>query len=138
MSRVWGCEASQGVAQVSAERELSYIGLRQSRTRRCRRVKAARECGEVGRGYTEPAGRVVASDRKQSRTLRRGAKLRGGGHLGWERVEFELLRPRATEPPERAEPDSGAGMWRLESVQSADRIPGTYDFVKVVKALLSV
>ncbi|KAH8976401.1 hypothetical protein EDB86DRAFT_2841049 [Lactarius hatsudake] len=40
MSRVWGCEASQGIAQVSAERELS--------------VKAARECGEVGRGYMEP------------------------------------------------------------------------------------
>ncbi|KAH9027532.1 hypothetical protein EDB83DRAFT_2319687 [Lactarius deliciosus] len=82
MSRIWGCEASQGVAQVSAERELS--------------VKAARECGKVGRGYMEPAGWVVASDQKRSRTLQRSAKLRRGGYLGRERVEFELLRPRAS------------------------------------------
>ncbi|KAH9021884.1 hypothetical protein EDB85DRAFT_1895455 [Lactarius pseudohatsudake] len=99
MSRVWGCEASQDVAQVCAERELSDIGPRQSRTRRCRRVKAAPECGEVGRGYMWPVGRVVASDRKQSRTLRRGAKLRRGGRLGRERDEFEFLRPRASAAP---------------------------------------
>ncbi|KAH8982453.1 hypothetical protein EDB86DRAFT_3126730 [Lactarius hatsudake] len=82
MSRVWGCEVSQGVAQVSAERELS--------------VKAARDCSEVGRGYMEPASWVVASDRKQSRTLQRSAKLRRSGRLGQERVGFELLRPRAS------------------------------------------
>ncbi|KAH8991064.1 hypothetical protein EDB86DRAFT_2830944 [Lactarius hatsudake] len=61
-------------------------------------AKAARECGEVRRGYTEPEDRVVRSDRKWSRTLVRGAKLRRGGRQGWERVRFESLRPRMSAP----------------------------------------
>ncbi|KAH9004674.1 hypothetical protein EDB86DRAFT_1976459 [Lactarius hatsudake] len=40
----------RGVMQASAERELSYIGLRRSRTRGAQRARAARECSEVGNG----------------------------------------------------------------------------------------
>ncbi|KAH9024711.1 hypothetical protein EDB84DRAFT_1440596 [Lactarius hengduanensis] len=42
-----GCEAVQDVVQASVEREMSYVGLQQSRTRQCQRVTAMRECGEV-------------------------------------------------------------------------------------------
>ncbi|KAH9016487.1 hypothetical protein EDB85DRAFT_2279935 [Lactarius pseudohatsudake] len=60
-------------------------------------AKAARECGGVGTaGYTEPEGRVVASNWKWSRTLRRGTKLCVHGRQGRERVGFELLRTRAS------------------------------------------
>ncbi|KAH9024067.1 hypothetical protein EDB85DRAFT_1894510 [Lactarius pseudohatsudake] len=89
-------KVSEGVAQASAGRELLYIGPRRLQMCRCRRAKTARECGEVGRGYTEPEGRVVASDRKRSHMLRHGVKLRIGGRWGRERLGFESLRPRAS------------------------------------------
>ncbi|KAH8993868.1 hypothetical protein EDB86DRAFT_3170569 [Lactarius hatsudake] len=80
----WGCKAAQGVVQpavhASAGREMS--------------AKVARECGEVGRGYTEPESRVVASDWKWSRKLLRGVKLCRGGRRSRERVRFESLRLR--------------------------------------------
>ncbi|KAH9009336.1 hypothetical protein EDB85DRAFT_1903124 [Lactarius pseudohatsudake] len=44
----------------------------------------------------EPEGRVVARDRKWSRTLLRGVKLRIGGRLGRERIAFESLRMRTS------------------------------------------
>ncbi|KAH9033647.1 hypothetical protein EDB84DRAFT_1676313 [Lactarius hengduanensis] len=56
-----GCEASQAVAQASAECELSYVGPRRSRTRRCRNAKAARECGEVGNGNGVVWSQVVGN-----------------------------------------------------------------------------
>ncbi|KAH8981660.1 hypothetical protein EDB92DRAFT_1969921 [Lactarius akahatsu] len=62
----------------------------------CRRDKAAHECGDVRRGYMEPKGRVVASDRKRSRTLARGANLRRGGRRGSKCVGFQSLRPCAS------------------------------------------
>ncbi|KAH8981095.1 hypothetical protein EDB86DRAFT_2835041 [Lactarius hatsudake] len=146
MSRVWGCEASQGIAQVSAERELS--------------VKAARECSEVGRGYMESASWVVASDQKQSRTLQRSAKLRRSGRLGRERIGFELLRPCAsaarwgmqgmnlTELPRPSEMRVVDPVCHRATVgqktvhgQHSNRLypfPGTYDFVEVVKGRLKV
>ncbi|KAH8978909.1 hypothetical protein EDB86DRAFT_2836365 [Lactarius hatsudake] len=42
----------------------------------------------------EPEGEVVGNGRKWSRTLRRGANIWISGRRGWERVEFESLRPR--------------------------------------------
>ncbi|KAH9072190.1 hypothetical protein EDB83DRAFT_2313278 [Lactarius deliciosus] len=92
--RVWVCEASQGVARASAGHEMSYMSPWGSRTRRCRRAKAARGCGDVGRGYTEPEGWAVASDRKRSHMLLRGMKLRICCRLGRECVALESLRPR--------------------------------------------
>ncbi|KAH8978531.1 hypothetical protein EDB86DRAFT_3248946 [Lactarius hatsudake] len=143
---VWGCEASQGITQVSVERELL--------------VKATRECSEVRRGYMEPASWVVASDRKQSRTLQRSAKLCRSGRLGWECVGFELLRPRAsaacwgtqgmnlTELPRPSEmrgvdPIRCRAMVSQKTVhgQHSNRLypfPGTYDFIEVVKGRLKV
>ncbi|KAH8984490.1 hypothetical protein EDB86DRAFT_2833511 [Lactarius hatsudake] len=90
-------DASQGVAQASARRELSHMSPWQSRIRRCGSAKAARKCGEVGSGYTEPKGWVVGSGRKRSRTIQRSAKLWISGHRGRERVGLELLRSRTSE-----------------------------------------
>ncbi|KAH8978862.1 hypothetical protein EDB86DRAFT_2836371 [Lactarius hatsudake] len=45
----------------------------------------------------EPEGEVVGNGRKWSRTLRRGANIWISGRRGWERVEFESLRPRVRE-----------------------------------------
>ncbi|KAH9026542.1 hypothetical protein EDB85DRAFT_2175319 [Lactarius pseudohatsudake] len=42
--------ASQGIAHASAGREVSYMGPRRSRTRQCRRARAACERGVVGNG----------------------------------------------------------------------------------------
>ncbi|KAH9022519.1 hypothetical protein EDB83DRAFT_2555649 [Lactarius deliciosus] len=78
----------------------------------------------------EPEGRVVASDRKRSCTLARGAKLRRGGRQGRERVGFQSLRPRGsvrneweTEQETKHAHSTGkrqsAGKQFLESVESA-------------------
>ncbi|KAH9005469.1 hypothetical protein EDB86DRAFT_2825119 [Lactarius hatsudake] len=90
-------DVSQGVTQASARRELSHMSPWQSRIRRCGSAKAARKCGEVGSGYTEPKGWVVGSGRKRSHTIQRSAKLWISGHRGWERVGLELLRSRTSE-----------------------------------------
>ncbi|KAH9170381.1 hypothetical protein EDB89DRAFT_2244107 [Lactarius sanguifluus] len=62
-----GVKLLQGVAQASAGRVLSYMCLQRSHTRLNRRVKATRECGEVGKGN------------RVSRLYYRGMWCRGGG-----------------------------------------------------------
>ncbi|KAH9006192.1 hypothetical protein EDB86DRAFT_2824499 [Lactarius hatsudake] len=90
-------DASQGVAQASAQRELSHMSPWQSQIRRCGSAKAARKCGEVRSGDMEPKGWVVRSGRKRSHTIQCSVKLWISGHRGWERVGLELLRLRTSE-----------------------------------------
>ncbi|KAH9169035.1 hypothetical protein EDB89DRAFT_1908956 [Lactarius sanguifluus] len=56
-----GCEASRGIAQASAGREISYAGPRRLRTRLYRRAKAARKCSEVGNGTGVGWSQAVAN-----------------------------------------------------------------------------
>ncbi|KAH9003455.1 hypothetical protein EDB86DRAFT_3241280 [Lactarius hatsudake] len=110
MCRNWGCKAAQGVVQpavhASAGREMS--------------AKVARECGEVGRGYTEPESRVVASDRKWSHKLLRGVKLCRGGRRSRERVSAKgrVRNEWQAERTQSAEKRESAGKQGLESVQN--------------------
>ncbi|KAH9050387.1 hypothetical protein EDB83DRAFT_2553385 [Lactarius deliciosus] len=98
--------ANQYLSVLTPDEVLRWAGLGVLKHRKASRsslrsasfhmVKAALGCGEVRRGYMEPVGWVVASDRKRLRTLQRSATFRRGGRLGREHVEFELLRPRAS------------------------------------------
>ncbi|KAH9009237.1 hypothetical protein EDB84DRAFT_1446398 [Lactarius hengduanensis] len=56
-------------------------------------LKAVRKCGDVRKGEWSWS---VASGRKRSRTLRRGANLGMDGRSSRERVALELLRPHAS------------------------------------------
>ncbi|KAH8988447.1 hypothetical protein EDB86DRAFT_2828953 [Lactarius hatsudake] len=78
-------------------RELSHMSPWQSRIRRCGSAKAARKCGEVGSGYTEPKGWVVGSGRKRSRTIQRSETLDKWPSGSGTRVGLELLRSRTSE-----------------------------------------
>lgn len=73
------CGASQGIAQASAARELSYMGPRRSRTRRCRRARAACERGVVGNGngrlHRAQGMRVVANGRARFGAARNLAEV---------------------------------------------------------------
>ncbi|KAH9026303.1 hypothetical protein EDB83DRAFT_2319812 [Lactarius deliciosus] len=90
-----GVKRRKVVAQASAEREMSQAGPRRSRTCLCRRAEGARECGEVGRGYTKPEGRWSWPPGSGTRRVRVAKAARECGTL--ENARGELHRTQKSE-----------------------------------------
>ncbi|KAH9160702.1 hypothetical protein EDB89DRAFT_2248815 [Lactarius sanguifluus] len=113
-----GCEASRGIAQASAGREMSYMGPRLSRTRRCQKAKAARKCGDVGRGNRVGWLQVVGNGRARFGAMNRGkGKLKREGKRPGE-VGGQVLRERRKAAErgnaalrKRRRAQEGAGEW---------------------------